>query len=123
ILALADMNPSIDIRELRDYWEPGQEGVQQRSFYSGLNNPWFLAYEALNGFDRNRVFGNVQASWQINPKFNLMARYGIDGYNSRRESKIAKSLKSERNGGNDLKILSSSERKKDFWAKEKKKEI
>lgn len=114
--ALADMNPSVDIRELRDYWEPGQEGEQQRTFYSGANNPWFLAYEAINGFDRNRIYGNVQASWQINPKFNLMARYGIDGYNSRRETKIAKSFNKEKNGVYGLENLTSYERNADFLA-------
>src|SRR5690625_7690958 len=45
-----------------------------------------------------------------------MARDGIDGYNSRRESKNAKSFTSERNGVYGLESLSSYERNADFLA-------
>src|SRR5699024_5439172 len=49
--ALGYMDPSINIMDLKDYWEPGQEGIQQRSYAPGAeDNPWFLANEALNSF-------------------------------------------------------------------------
>ena len=55
----------IDINDLRDYWVPGKEGLQQKSQSIGnYNNPWFLAYEVNNSFVRDRVFGNLKAEWQ-----------------------------------------------------------
>jgi TonB-dependent SusC/RagA subfamily outer membrane receptor len=50
------VSPHIDIRDLRNYWVPGQEGLQQLSQGPGdYNNPWFLAYEVNNSFVRDRV--------------------------------------------------------------------
>ena len=52
------VSPHIDILELRDYWVPGQEGLQQKSQSTKeYNNPYFLAYEVNNSFVRDRVFG------------------------------------------------------------------
>ena len=55
------VSPHIDIRDLRNYWVPGQEGLQQLTQDDGAgeyNNPYFLAYEVNNAFTRDRVFGN-----------------------------------------------------------------
>ncbi|RMG27026.1 MAG: TonB-dependent receptor, partial [Bacteroidetes bacterium] len=89
-----------DIRELRDYWEPGQEGIQQRTPANGVyNNPYFLAYEVNNSFMRDRVFGNVKGELQLTPEFGLMARYSLDKFNEKREGKIAPSYTRETNNG------------------------
>ena len=38
----------VDIDDLRDYWQPGKEGVEQRYAENlWVNNPWFIAYEKL----------------------------------------------------------------------------
>ncbi len=105
------VNPSIDIMDLRDYWMPGQEGLQQFGPYnlsinpdgttsmgSMQDNPWFLAYEANNGFRRDRVSGFAQAEWQIHPNLSLMGRYAHDNFNERRETKIANSYERDPNG-------------------------
>jgi TonB-dependent SusC/RagA subfamily outer membrane receptor len=52
------VSPHIDIRDLKNYWVPGQEGLQQLSQAPGdYNNPYFLAYAVNNGFVRDRLFG------------------------------------------------------------------
>lgn len=91
---------NINIVDLKDYWEPGQEGLQQKTPLNGLyNNPYFLANEVNNSFNRNRVFGNVKATWQLTPEFSFMGRYSLDRYNEKRETKIAPSYTRETNNG------------------------
>ncbi len=91
---------NINILDLKNYWEPGQEGFQQRTPSNGLyNNPYFLAHEINNSFKRDRVFGNIKANWQITPAFSLMGRYSLDRFNEKRETKIAPSYTRETNNG------------------------
>ena len=41
----------VDIDDLRDYWQPGKEGVEQRYAENlWVNNPWFIANENTNAF-------------------------------------------------------------------------
>lgn len=91
---------NINILDLEDYWEPGQEGVQQRTPSNGLyNNPYFLAYGVNNSFVRDRVFGNLKAELQITKDLSLMGRYSLDRYNEKRETKMAPSYTKETNNG------------------------
>ncbi len=91
---------NINILDLEDYWEPGQEGVQQRTPSNGLyNNPYFLANEINNSFVRDRAFGNLKAVWQITKDISLMGRYSIDRYSEKRETKMAPSYIKEPNNG------------------------
>jgi len=91
---------NINLQDLQDYWEPGQEGIQQRTPKNGLyNNPYFLANEINNSFVRDRVFGNLKAEWQISPEISLMGRYSLDRYSERRETKMAPSYTKEPNNG------------------------
>ncbi|MCK5822117.1 MAG: SusC/RagA family TonB-linked outer membrane protein [Bacteroidales bacterium] len=91
---------NVNILDLEDYWEPGQEGVQQRTPANGIyNNPYFLANEVNNSFNRDRFFGNMKAVWQITPELSLMGRYSIDRYDEKRETKISPSYTREPNNG------------------------
>ena len=111
------VSPHIDIRDLRNYWVPGQEGLQQLSQAPGdYNNPWFLAYEVNNSFVRDRLFGNIKAEYQITPEFSFMARYALDTYNEQRESKIGNSYTGEPRGAYGVVNLKRYERNADFLA-------
>ncbi len=93
------VSPHIDINELKDYWVPGQEGLQQKSQSAkNFNNPWFLAHEVQNAFERNRLFGNIKADYQITPELSLMGRYSVDTYGENRETKVANSYTAEPRG-------------------------
>lgn len=118
--AMAYLNPSVDIMDLRDYWQPNKEGIQQRSNSEDADNPWFLAYEAINSFERNRIFGNVKADWQITPEISLMARYSLNQSDEQRETKIAKSYSRAPNGVYGLVKIGGYERNADFLASYKK---
>ena len=101
--ALYEVNPHIDVREMRDYWEEGREGIQQRNPYSwgdpdrrSFDNPWFLAYEVTNSFKRDRVYGNIGLAWEIAPNLVLNTSYNHDEYNETRESKFPLSIVNHR---------------------------
>ncbi|MBW8688309.1 SusC/RagA family TonB-linked outer membrane protein [Chitinophaga rhizophila] len=74
------LTPNVDIHALRNYWVPGREGLQQYNPYSTDDNPWLIAYEETNSYTRNRITGNVQASFDIRPDLTLMVRTGLDYY-------------------------------------------
>jgi TonB-linked SusC/RagA family outer membrane protein len=115
------MSPHIDINDMKNYWVPGQEGLQQLSQYKGVfNNPYFLAYEVKNSFVRDRLYGNVKADWQITPEFSMMFRYGLDTYTEQREFKVPTSYTNDPRGAYGLINLKSFERNADFLATYKK---
>lgn len=82
----------VDIRQLRNYWEPGKEGFQQRNYnLSYYNNPYFQAYEYLRPYYKDNVFGNVSAEYKIIKDLSLKARVGMNAYFLDREYKEPKS--------------------------------
>ncbi|NNE76557.1 MAG: SusC/RagA family TonB-linked outer membrane protein, partial [Pricia sp.] len=106
IQAMYETAPHIDVRYLQDYWLPGYEGLRQNSPYAfgddptetEWNNPYFLANEVNNGFERNRLYGNVKADWQITDEFSAMVRYNFDEVNEIRETKMSNGYTGEING-------------------------
>jgi len=127
VQALYDLNSHIDLNDLKDYWEPGQEGIQQRAPYSlkvnsdgtyekedMTDNPYFLANEVNNGFKRDRVYGNAKLDWEITPELSLMTRYTHDQYHEKRETKIAPSYSRDANGVYGLTNLYRREQNADF---------
>ncbi len=109
---------NINILDLQDYWEPGQEGVQQRTPANGIyDNPYFLANEVSNSFGRDRMFGNLKAVWQITPEISLMGKYSMDSYSEKRETKISPSYTRElNNGAYGIVEIINYERNADFLA-------
>lgn len=80
--------PNVDIQKLRNYWLPGKEGLEQFTHLPGsTDNPYFVAYEFTNGYDRDRMTGNVELNIQITKELSLMGRTGMDLYAESRESK------------------------------------
>lgn len=75
-----------DYNDYADYWLPGQEGVAQSYFLSWGTNPLLIVNENLNAFDRNRLFGNIKASYELTPDLSFFVRAGTDFYDDRRQS-------------------------------------
>lgn len=78
--ALVGWGPrSLDINSLKNYWQPGLEGLQQYSFnYTYFDNPYFTLLENTNSFNRDRVFGTISASYEINNHLTATIRTGMD---------------------------------------------
>jgi TonB-linked SusC/RagA family outer membrane protein len=76
---------SLNIDNLRNYWQPGLEGVQQYSFnYTFFDNPYFILQENRNSFGRDRLFGNVSLSRKLTPELTATVRTGMDYSNEKR---------------------------------------
>ncbi len=91
---------SLNIDNLRDYWQPGLEGLQQYSFnYTFFDNPFFILNENRNSFNRDRVFGNVSASYDITDNLSATVRTGMDYSSETRQFRRAFSTNRFRNGG------------------------
>lgn len=115
IQAAYEVAPHINILDLKDYWVPGQEGIQQKSQSVGnFNNPYFLAYGVNNAFVRDRVFGNLRLDWNIVENLKFMVRYAADIYWENRETKIPYSYTKEARGAYGLVNLMSMEQNIDF---------
>lgn len=70
---------SLDTEVLKDYWQPGLEGIEQYSFnYTFFDNPYFILKENRNAFDRDRVFGHVSAKYTFNENWNILVNTGLD---------------------------------------------
>nr|WP_319570488.1 SusC/RagA family TonB-linked outer membrane protein [uncultured Draconibacterium sp.] len=131
--ALYDINSSIDVDDLKNYWEPGKEGIQQNAPYNlevnpdgtygkgdDINNPYFIANEVNNSFRRDRVFGNARIDYEFNKQLSLMLRYTHDQFNEKRETKIAPSYTRDANGVYGLEELYRIEQNADFLLAYKK---
>lgn len=95
INTLYTTTPNVDVRQLRNYWTPGLEGKQQYTHVQDMatgkalqDNPYFVAYEQTNWFERNRTNGMIQLNYQVLDHLKLMARIGIDQYVESRYSKM-----------------------------------
>ncbi|HZH72756.1 MAG TPA: SusC/RagA family TonB-linked outer membrane protein, partial [Mariniphaga sp.] len=86
---------NIDIGLLRDYGS----GNDIKRVSAAHENPYFLAYDINNSFNRYRIYGNVAATWEISPSFNIMGRYSLNKSDEIRESKIAPGYTQEPNNG------------------------
>lgn len=77
---------SLNIDSLRDYWQPGLEGIQQYSFnYTFFDNPYFILHENRNSFERDRIFGNISLKQQLTKELSLTLRTGMDYSNEKRQ--------------------------------------
>ena len=61
------------------------EGLQRFDFnYLWVNNPYLTLFENTNDFTKNRVLGNVAASYRLTDHWNLTIRSGLDAYHDLR---------------------------------------
>lgn len=78
-----------DIDDLRNYWQPGKENVQQYNReYTIYDNPWMTAYENLRTYDKDDIYGYVSANYKLNDKLSLNARTSASTWNRNRTIKI-----------------------------------
>ena len=105
----------VNTRSLRNYWMPGLEGIQQYNYnYNYHDNPYFNVYENTNGQAKDRIFGNIMATYKFSPKLTLMVRTGLDTYNELRDRKRAFSTQRFPKGSYREDDLFFSEQNSDF---------
>ncbi|MFT5264317.1 MAG: ferric enterobactin receptor, partial [Polaribacter sp.] len=87
-----------DFDDYEDYWLPNQEYQAQDYFLSWGTNPHLIVNENLNGFDHNRIFGNVKTSYKFNENLSAFVRVGGDNFDDRRRSRRASGQPAFRQG-------------------------
>ena len=87
------MGTDVDVRDLRNYWVPGQEGLQQRH-YNGTwyNNPYFTAYENPQGYYKDVNYGQVSLTYDFTKNLSLKMRSGLNWYGLMSDLETPKSL-------------------------------
>jgi len=82
----------VNVKDLRNYWLPGQKGYQQKMYNnSWYNNPYFIAYQYLRGYHRNNTFGHLNFNYQLLPSLSVKLRTGGNTYALDRSTKEPKS--------------------------------
>lgn len=89
VRSLYEKGAQVNILDLKDYWMPGMQGLQQRVNASKQNNAYFVTNENTNSFKRDRLISKVQFDWNITKELSLMGRFSRDAYNEIRQSKRA----------------------------------
>ncbi|MEZ4803614.1 MAG: SusC/RagA family TonB-linked outer membrane protein [Gelidibacter sp.] len=90
---------SLNIENMKKYWQPGLENIQQFSFnYTYFDNPYFTLLENRNSFDRDRVFGNIAIKQNFTPHFSITLRSGMDYSSENRQLRRAYSSNRFKNG-------------------------
>ncbi|MBW7676557.1 SusC/RagA family TonB-linked outer membrane protein [Chryseobacterium chendengshani] len=81
-------NPNVDLSWYRPIWKAGKDQIEQiHPFSSFIDNPYLIAYEMLNGVDKNFITGNVNVNYKIAKNFDVMLRSGMEITNEERTQK------------------------------------
>ncbi|MEO6949775.1 MAG: SusC/RagA family TonB-linked outer membrane protein, partial [Ginsengibacter sp.] len=115
-------NRNVDINSLRNYWQPGLEGLQQFSqdYGNGHDNPYFVAYQNTSGQNKDALYGNVKLTYKILDNLTLMGRAGTDYFNDFRPRRAAMSSSYAPNGSYQETTLTYQENNYDFLLNYKK---
>lgn len=111
----------VNVLDMKPIWVPGQEGIQQLAPTDNMDNPYFLAYHLLNGFVRDRAFGNIKAEYKFTSSLSAQVRASFDTYTEGRETKIPFSYTQERRGAYHLQNLANQESNLEFLTTYRKK--
>jgi TonB-linked SusC/RagA family outer membrane protein len=78
-----------NIDDMRNYWQPGKEGVQSIfAEYQRYHNPYFMSYEWLRGHYKTDINGYTSANYRFNEHLSLLARTAISSYDLLRTEKL-----------------------------------
>lgn len=71
-----------DIDQMKNYWQPGNEGVQQNyAEYQRYNNPWFLVKEWLRGHYKTDIIGSTSLRYKFNDNLEATLRTQVTTWN------------------------------------------
>jgi TonB-linked SusC/RagA family outer membrane protein len=72
------MGPDVDLNDMRDYWQPGKENIQQNTFnYTWYNNPWYLANEYIKSYTNDVIVGQTNMTCDLTDDLKFMIRSGV----------------------------------------------
>lgn len=113
------MTRQVNMNSLRNYWQPGLEGIQQFQYNYGENhnNPFFYQYQNTSGQLKDRLFGNVALTYEFTDRLSLMLRTSTDLSMDQRTFRTAWSTVDNPRGSYRVNNLYAEERNTDFLLK------
>ncbi len=73
-----------DIRDFKNYWVPGKEGIQQNFVENWrYNNPYALAHAWKKPYEKNDILGNLKLNFNISDKVNAFVRSTVNTFTDR----------------------------------------
>lgn len=113
------MGRQVNMNSLRDYWQPGLEGIQQYQYNYGENhnNPFFYQYENTSAQSKDRILGNLSLTYDFTENLSLMVRTGTDWYYDHRPIRRAVSNVQNVDGRYEVVDINFEERNTDFLLK------
>lgn len=81
--------PDYDVRQYKDYWLVKNE-VQNSSFTSTNNNPYFDRYERIHSLNRDVFSGSLALNYDFAPWLKATFRTGFDTYSDKQDIRISK---------------------------------
>ncbi|MDR0542608.1 MAG: SusC/RagA family TonB-linked outer membrane protein, partial [Dysgonamonadaceae bacterium] len=82
-------SPDWDIRQYKDYWVVKDE-VQNSSYTSTVNNPYFDRYERRNPYNKDVFNGMLNVGYDILSWLKISLRSGFDSYSTKQEAIVSK---------------------------------
>lgn len=84
--------PQYDVTEFKNYWKAGQEGQAQNWYENAwYNNPYFEAYEIVDGFNSDFMNASLTMNYEITPWLKAVLRGGLDTKTTKEEWRNAMS--------------------------------
>ncbi len=78
-----------DVDDMRNYWQPGKEGIQQiYAEYQRYNNPYFMSYEWLRGHYKTDIIGQAAMTYKVTDFLDVMLRTQVTTWNLFRNEKM-----------------------------------
>ncbi len=110
------MTRQVDVNSLRNFWQPGFEGMRQFQYNYGENhnNPYFLLYENTRAQNKDRLFGNVAFDYAFTSRLKLKLRTANDLYYDFRPQRTAISTVDQPLGGYVEELIKLEERNTDL---------
>ncbi len=88
----------VNMQSLKDNWQTWMPNGYPYNWNSAFhNNPYWTVYRNTNSRRRDRVYGNMVGTYQINSWLSIVGRYGLDYWNEVRKSVVYE-------GSNDAKV-------------------
>lgn len=89
--------PDYDIRQYKDYWVT--PNVKQNWLYNAwYDNPYLIAYQKLDGINKNKLNASLTANYHFTKGLNLMFRTGYDYYKNEETVQSPAGINSTRGG-------------------------
>ncbi len=78
-----------DVDDMRNYWQPGKEGIQQiYAEYQRYNNPYFMSYEWLRSHHKTDIIGQAAMTYTFTPYMDVMLRSQVTTWDLLRTEKM-----------------------------------